>query len=84
MATCAVANLLKKKATHLLKHMLKKREVPRNGNMLTRNMLQKRKVLRYGNLPKVPTNLVKKRKLKVELAGVAKVTKTKTTAAERR
>ena len=79
MATCATASLLKKKATHLLKHMLKKREVPRNGNMLTRNMLQKRKVLRYG-MPKVPTNLVKKRKW----IGVAKVTKTKTTAAERR
>ncbi len=80
MATCATASLLKKKATHLLKHMLKKREVPRNGNMLTRNMLQKRKVLRYGNMPKVLTNLVKKRKW----IGVAKVTKTKTTAAERR
>ena len=80
MATCATASLLKKKATHLLKHMLKKREVPRNGNMLTRNMLQKRKGLRYGNMPKVLPNLVKKRKS----IGVAKVTETKTTAAERR
>ncbi len=76
-----MANLLKKKARHLLKHMLKNREVPRNGNMLTRNMLQKRKGPRYGNVPKVPTNLVKKRKW---TGVVAKVTKTKTTAAERR